>query len=197
MIEKTVATKYWKELINTKIHTLNQVQLNKGTYQTPYELWCGYKPNVYHFKLFGKKGYILKEARKEKFEAKSDKGVFLGYSNKSEAYKCMNHATNIVIESQHVKIDEFVEQPKLQIEELESQTKELESQTKETEHHRIFKHGEPSEPSFESRRKEPALAKYVRRHHAPDKIIGDQAYGILTRRKLKGTCFLSELNLDL
>ena len=28
------------------------------------------------------------------------------------------------------------------------------------------------EPEEEERRKEPTLAKYVRRHHAPEKIIG-------------------------
>ena len=32
------------------------------------------------------------------------------------------------------------------------------------------------------------LARYVRRHHAPDQIIGDKSDGTMTRRKLKGTC---------
>ena len=36
--------------------------------------------------------------------------IFLGYSNKRcKAYKCLNLATHKVIESVHVKIDEFVE----------------------------------------------------------------------------------------
>lgn len=51
MIEKNVATKYWRESISTSIHTLNQVQLKKGTNKTPYELWYGYKPNISHFKV--------------------------------------------------------------------------------------------------------------------------------------------------
>ena len=38
--------------------------------------------------------------------------------------------------------------------------------------------------------KELVLAKYVRRHHAPDQIVGDKSVGTMTRRKLKGTCFL-------
>ena len=61
---------YWKETIITTINTLKKVQLNKGTYQSPYELWYDYKPNVYYFKVFGSKCYILKEARKRKFDAK-------------------------------------------------------------------------------------------------------------------------------
>ena len=78
--------------------------------QTPFELWYGYKPNVCYFKVFGSKCYILKESRKGKFDVKSDEGIFLGYSNKRKAYKFLNLSTHKVIESTHVKIDEFVEE---------------------------------------------------------------------------------------
>ena len=88
MIEKNIAIKYWKEAINTRVHSLNQVQLKKDSNQTPYELWYGYKPNVFYFKVFGSKCYISKEPRKGKIDVKSDEGIFLGYSNKSKAYKC-------------------------------------------------------------------------------------------------------------
>ena len=63
MIEKNIATKYWKESINTAVHTLNQVQL-KDSFKSPYELWYGYKPNVSYLNVFGSKCYILKESRK-------------------------------------------------------------------------------------------------------------------------------------
>ena len=43
----------------------------------------------------------------------------------------------------------------------------------------------------QSKGKEPILAKYVRRHHTLDKIIGDKSEGTLTRSKLKDTCFLA------
>ena len=56
----------------------------------------------------------MKEARKGKFDAKSDEGIFLGHSNKSKSYKCLNLATHKVIESVHVKIDEFVERSEKQ-----------------------------------------------------------------------------------
>ena len=32
----------------------------------------------------------------------------------------------------------------------------------------------------------------MRRHHAPDQIIGDKSNGTMTRSKLKGTCLLAE-----
>ena len=40
--------------------------------------------------------------------------------------------------------------------------------------------------------KELVLARYVRRHHAPDQIIGEKSHGTMTRSKLKGTCLLVE-----
>ena len=75
-------------------YTLNQVQVKKGTKTTHFELWYGYAPNVNYFKLFRSKCYILKDARNGKIDAKSDKGIFLGYPNKSKAYKCLNSNTN-------------------------------------------------------------------------------------------------------
>ena len=71
MIEKNVAIKYWKEAISTAVHNLNLVQLNESD-KTLYELWYGYKPNVSYLKVFGRKCYILKESRKEKFDVKND-----------------------------------------------------------------------------------------------------------------------------
>ena len=43
-----------------------------------------------------------------------------------------------------------------------------------------------------SKFKELMLARYVKRHRAPDQIIGDKSDGIMTRSKLKGTCLLVE-----
>ena len=113
MIEKKIAIRYWKEAINIVIHTLNRVQL-KDSFKTPYELWYGYKPNVSYLKVFGSKCYILKESRKGKFDAKGDEGIFLGYSSRSKAYRCLNLSTHKVIESAHVKADEFVEKTEIE-----------------------------------------------------------------------------------
>ena len=107
MIEKNVDLKYWKEAISTIVHTLNWVQLKKDTNKTPYELWYGYKPNVSYLKVFGSKCYLLRESRKGKFDVKSDEGIYLGYSHKSKAYKCLNLSTHKIIESAHVRIYEF------------------------------------------------------------------------------------------
>ena len=108
MIENNITIKYWKEATSTTVHTLNWVQL-KDSFKTPYELWYGYKPNVSYLKVFGSKCYILKESRKGKFDVKGDEGIFLGYSCRSKTYNCLNFSTHKIIESAHVRIDEFVE----------------------------------------------------------------------------------------
>ena len=49
----------------------------------------------------------MRESRKGKFDIKGDKGIFIGYSYRSKAYKCLNLSTHKIIESAHVRIDEF------------------------------------------------------------------------------------------
>ena len=49
MIDKSVALKYWKEVVSTIVYTLNRVHINKGTNLTPYELWLGYTPSEKYF----------------------------------------------------------------------------------------------------------------------------------------------------
>ena len=98
---------YWREAISTDVYTLNHVQVKKGTHSTPFELWYGYPPNVKYFKIFGSKCYILKDDRSGKFDAKSDEGIFFGYSTRRKAYKCLNTNTNKIVETVNVKVDEY------------------------------------------------------------------------------------------
>ena len=81
--------------------------MKKDSDKTLYELWYGYRPNVSYLKVFGSKCYILKEFIKCKFDVKGDEGIFLEYSWKSKAYRCLNLSTYKIIESAHVRIDEF------------------------------------------------------------------------------------------
>lgn len=73
MMEKNVSWKYWRKVVSIVVYTLNRVQVNKCTNVTPFELWYEYAPNVKHFKVFGRKYYIIKDNRNAKVDAKSDK----------------------------------------------------------------------------------------------------------------------------
>ena len=77
--------------------------------KTPYELWRGKKHVVKYFRIFGSDCYILRDRENlEKFDGKSDKRYFLGYSSTSRAYKVYNLRTKIVMELSNVVINDEV-----------------------------------------------------------------------------------------
>ena len=62
---------------------------------------------VKYFRIFGSDCYILCDRENlEKFDAKSDKGYFLGYSFTSRAYRVYNLRTQTVMESSNVVIND-------------------------------------------------------------------------------------------
>ena len=78
-----------------------------NTKKTPYELSRGKKQVVKYFRVFGSDCYILRDRENcEKFDSKSDKGFFLGYSTSSRAYKIYNLRTKTVMESVNVVIND-------------------------------------------------------------------------------------------
>ncbi|KAG5561088.1 hypothetical protein RHGRI_004190 [Rhododendron griersonianum] len=76
--------------------------------KTPYELWKGRKPNISHFRAFGCKCFVHNNDKDDlgKFDARSNEGIFIGYSTSSKAYRVFNKRTLVVEESVHVAFDE-------------------------------------------------------------------------------------------
>lgn len=65
------------------------------------------KPNANCFQIFGKTCYILKDCESlGKFDTKSGKGIFLGYSLNSHAYQVLNKRTGVIQESINIVIDD-------------------------------------------------------------------------------------------
>ena len=61
---------------------------------------------VKYFRIFGNDCYILRDRENlEKFDAKRDKGYFLGYSSTSRAYRVYNLGIKTVMESSNVVIN--------------------------------------------------------------------------------------------
>ena len=64
-------------------------------------------PKIDYFRVFGCKCFILNTLRDlDHFDSKCDEGIFIGYSERSKAYRVYNKATLRVEETLHVKFIE-------------------------------------------------------------------------------------------
>ena len=91
---KNVSVKFWVEALNAAYYTQNRFYLLLGMSMKPYEIWKGTKPNLRYFHAFESACFILNDKEHmNKFNAKSDEGVFLRYSLNSRAYRAYNKRT--------------------------------------------------------------------------------------------------------
>lgn len=80
---------FWREVIYTIVYILNKEKLRVNGYKTPYHLLKGIPTIVKHFKVFGTKCYIQRDGEDmNRFDSRSDEGIFLGYSCNNKAYRC-------------------------------------------------------------------------------------------------------------
>ena len=109
LLNKKIPQNFWGEVVNTSCHIGNRKYFRVGTKKTAYEIWNGKKPKVKYFRVFGRKYYTLNDRENlGKFDAKSDEGIFLGYSTSGRAYGVYNKRTKTVMESINMKIDDAI-----------------------------------------------------------------------------------------
>ncbi|XP_075107018.1 uncharacterized protein LOC142180000 [Nicotiana tabacum] len=99
---------FWAEGVNTACYLVNMCLIRSLMNKTPYELLNGRKPKLTYLRTFGCKCFVLNNGKEAlgNFDAKSNEGIFLGYSSQSKAYKVYNKKTQCVKESIHVIFDE-------------------------------------------------------------------------------------------
>ena len=103
---------FWAEAVNTACYVINRVLIIPILKKTPFELWFETKPKVGYFKFFGCKVFILNTKDNfDKFYAKSDECIFVGYSSHSKDYRIYNKRIHVIEESIHVKFDESFPKP--------------------------------------------------------------------------------------
>ncbi|XP_049397273.1 uncharacterized protein LOC125861406 [Solanum stenotomum] len=86
LLSKTEA--FWAEAVNTACYVTNRCLIKSVIKKTPYKLLNDRKPSIAHLKPFGCKCFVLNNGKDDlgKFDAKSEEGVFVGYSSTSKAY---------------------------------------------------------------------------------------------------------------
>jgi hypothetical protein len=78
----------WAEACCTTVYILNRCPHKVLKDKTPKEAFTREKPDVSHFKVFGSPVYIhVPEEKRMKLEPSNLKGILVGYSESSKAYK--------------------------------------------------------------------------------------------------------------
>nr|GEV61478.1 retrovirus-related Pol polyprotein from transposon TNT 1-94 [Tanacetum cinerariifolium] len=96
-------TTFWAEAVNTACYVQNKVLVIKPHNKTPYELLHGRTPSLSFIRPFGCPVPILNTLDPlGKFDGKADKGLFIGYSMNSKAFRVFNSRTRIVEETLHI-----------------------------------------------------------------------------------------------
>lgn len=104
---KNISKRFLAEALNTACHISNRVYLRSGS---SYVIIMGKRPNLKHFHVFGCVCYVLNyRDYLAKFDSKSDKCLFLGYSSNSCAYHMYNLRTMTTMESINAVFDDLAD----------------------------------------------------------------------------------------
>ena len=112
----------------------------------------------------------------DKFDPKSDEGIFLRYSSRSKAYRIYNKRTLTIEESMHVNFDEN----HINIINLENEENNQENQVSKPENNE-------NTPKPEEVENDTSNWQFVH-GHSKEQILGEISKGILTRSKLDHEC---------
>jgi hypothetical protein len=101
---------FWAEAVNTAVYIKNRCPTKALDSKTPQEAWTSAKPDVSHLRVFGCKTFaeILDEKR-SKLKSKSIPCVFLGYFERTKAYRLMCVETKRIIKNRDVMFLEGTE----------------------------------------------------------------------------------------
>ena len=76
--------------------------------KTPFESWYKRKPDVSHLRVFGSTAYVhIPKSLRQKLDAKSQKLLFVGYSETQKAYRFFDRKTRRIIVSRDAIFSEF------------------------------------------------------------------------------------------
>ena len=103
MLQSQLSPSFWAEALSTANYIRNRCPSRALEGETPFKYWTGKRPNLSNCRPFGVAAYALdKNPQKPKFESRSKKCIFLGYSEKSKAYRLWSNANNKFIKSREV-----------------------------------------------------------------------------------------------
>ena len=124
-----VAERFWNTIVDAARTMLHSAKLPKSYWglavkhatmlrnvspssalsgMTPFECVYGYKPNLATLRKFGSHAYVnTPKDQRKKWDNKACVGIYVGEHEQSKTHLIYMQSTNSIIESMHVKFDEF------------------------------------------------------------------------------------------
>ncbi|BBH04991.1 transposable element gene [Prunus dulcis] len=97
----------WAEAVHTAVYLINRCPTRALGDKTPFEAYSGRKPGLAHLKIFGCVCYVhISTKVRQKLDAKSTKGIFVGYAICEKGYRVYDPATKKILLSRDVVFDE-------------------------------------------------------------------------------------------
>ncbi|KAJ4781946.1 polyprotein [Rhynchospora pubera] len=104
---KSMPKEFWAEAVDCAVYLQNRCKTISLENMTPQEAWSGSKPTVAHLKVFGSIAYAhVPDQKREKLDDKSSKLIFVGYDERSKAYKLYDPLTKKMRVSRDVQVNE-------------------------------------------------------------------------------------------
>jgi hypothetical protein len=106
---KGLSLKYWVEAINCANYIVNHTPTKALKNITQGEFWTKSKPYVSHFCVFGSIAWAhIPEEKRKTLQPKSEKCIFVGYSEDVKGYILLQPHCNEIIIRRDVKFDENI-----------------------------------------------------------------------------------------
>ncbi|KAG7533197.1 Integrase catalytic core [Arabidopsis thaliana x Arabidopsis arenosa] len=108
MFHTNVPKRFWSDAVMTACYLINRTPTRILQDKSPFEVLTKTKPSLDHLRVFGCVCYVLVPGdQRNKLQAKSTKGMYIGYSTTQKGYKCYVPESRKVLVSRDVK---FVEE---------------------------------------------------------------------------------------
>lgn len=95
---------FWAEAVMMAYYIRNRCPTRALKEGVPYTAWTSKVPTAAHFKAFGVVAHMLEKGKNlRKFDSKTRRCIFIGYSLESKAYRLWDPAARKVLKSRDVK----------------------------------------------------------------------------------------------
>lgn len=104
-----VPRRFWGEAVRHSVYLLNKLPTRSMGYRTPFEAWCGKRPQLGHVRVFGCKANVRPATpHLKKLDDKSVPMIYLGVEEGSKAHRLYNPQSRRIVVSRDVVFEETI-----------------------------------------------------------------------------------------